>query len=323
MCVQLDQSEQIVDRQRLDMIRVETTTQPILCCMGVTVAGLPTQFLMERAFTAQGLDWRAISVEVANEKFETAIEGITAMKFAALRLFPTLEARGAESMLEVGSAQQFVGSVTSAVCIDSKWDAWNHTGYAIKRVVPRHVDWEHCICWLNGDSVRARSLVVALAVSGIRPKAIVWSEPPELDCSAMPEALQQLLGEASGTLLANGFDEALDFVRALSDSHQTADQDNESDDRPGLFLLADGSISDGKTDIAEQAKMLSELNCKAKIICGESPTLRTLADGLHSAVIIDRTELTIASEAYDFQRWTGYEIDQNLLRDAFDEYSDF
>ena len=55
--------------------------QPIVCCMGQPVAGNPTQFMIERAFDAAGLDWRYLTLEVAPEGLTNAVLGMRAMGF--------------------------------------------------------------------------------------------------------------------------------------------------------------------------------------------------------------------------------------------------
>src|SRR5687768_2016194 len=49
--------------------------------MGQPIAGNPTQFMMERAFESEGLDWRYLSLEVSPEKLGDAIRGIKALGF--------------------------------------------------------------------------------------------------------------------------------------------------------------------------------------------------------------------------------------------------
>jgi hypothetical protein len=284
--------------------------------MGVTVAGLPTQFLMERAFASQGLDWRAITVEVAEDRFETAIQGIAAMNFVALRLFPTLEAQGAERFLTQGSLEHFVGSVTSAALCELQWDAWNHVGYAIERLVVRRVAWEQCICWLHGNSVRTRSLVAALSTLEVRPRALVWSNAPQLDSATGPEKLQWLLGSETPTLLMSSIEDSVAFLQSQFE--------NVSDELLGMLVLADDMAPEIEAQVVEAIHMFA---CGTKIICSGSAALQALAsngqDDSEAVELLSQAELTIAAEAYDFQRWTGYEIDSNLLRDAYDEYCDF
>jgi len=54
----------------------DSPIQQIVCCMGQPVAGNPTQFMMERAFAAAGLDWRYLTLEVPPEKLADAVKGL-------------------------------------------------------------------------------------------------------------------------------------------------------------------------------------------------------------------------------------------------------
>ena len=59
----------------------DSPIQQIVCCMGQPVAGNPTQFMIERAFAAAGLDWRYLTLEVPPEKLADAVKGLRAMGF--------------------------------------------------------------------------------------------------------------------------------------------------------------------------------------------------------------------------------------------------
>ena len=45
----------------------DSSIQTLVCCMGQPVAGNPTQFMIEKAFSAAGLDWRYLTLEVGPE----------------------------------------------------------------------------------------------------------------------------------------------------------------------------------------------------------------------------------------------------------------
>ena len=64
-----------------DNAQRENALQEIVCCMGQPVAGNPTQFMMERAFAAAGLDWRYLTLEVPPERLGDAVRGMRAMGF--------------------------------------------------------------------------------------------------------------------------------------------------------------------------------------------------------------------------------------------------
>ena len=55
--------------------------QQIVCCMGLPVAGNPTQQMMERAFDAAALPWRYLTLEVPPDRLRDAVAGMRAMGF--------------------------------------------------------------------------------------------------------------------------------------------------------------------------------------------------------------------------------------------------
>src|SRR5689334_13917441 len=58
-----------------------SSLQEVVCCLGQPVAGNPTQFMMERAFAAAGLDWRYLTLEVPPESLADAVRGLKALGF--------------------------------------------------------------------------------------------------------------------------------------------------------------------------------------------------------------------------------------------------
>ena len=55
--------------------------QEIVALLGYPVAGNPTQYMIERAFSRIGLDWRDPTLEVAPENLADAVRGMRAMGF--------------------------------------------------------------------------------------------------------------------------------------------------------------------------------------------------------------------------------------------------
>lgn len=60
--------------------------QEIVAVFGQPVAGNPTQYMMEKAFVAVGLDWRYLTLEVAPEGLGDAVRGMRAMGFRGCNL---------------------------------------------------------------------------------------------------------------------------------------------------------------------------------------------------------------------------------------------
>lgn len=287
------------------------TTQPILCCIGQSVATSPTQFLMERAIAATQLDWRAITVEVALQDLPAAVAGMTAMKFMAVRFFPWLENSALKQIGHSTELLNFVGGVTSAKRSIDGWQLWHHWGEAVLHWVQQQADLSHTLCWLHGDSVRCRSFLVALQQQAARqaslPSAVLWSQPAD----AIPSSLYP--GQAEEPQLP------LQIV---------------SPDGPGEVPLGELLNSAAvKHDASTLLIIGDELPCSQFELSAEIS--RCLVAGGNAAVesavecrlpqltLLGEAEQTVLCEAYDFQRWTGHHIHPAILQDALDEYCDF
>ena len=106
---------------------MDTKIQPILCCVGEAVAGRPTQFLMERAFATKQFDWRVITVEIRQEDFQTALDGMRAMRFKALRFFPEFQVLAAQHLMD--ETKPAFETITSALWQGELWICWDNLGF--------------------------------------------------------------------------------------------------------------------------------------------------------------------------------------------------
>ena len=60
---------------------MSNSLQEIVALFGYPVAGNPTQYLMEKAFSRAGLDWRYLTLDIAPELLADAMRGARAMGF--------------------------------------------------------------------------------------------------------------------------------------------------------------------------------------------------------------------------------------------------
>lgn len=286
---------------------MDSKTQPILCCIGESVAGKPTQFVMERAFSASGLDWRALTVEVDSASMQAALRGIKAMKFQAARFFPSCQGFALEEFMPDDALSRFVGGITSASLDEDEWHGWHNLGQGILLQLSRLVDWPSSICWLHGNSERTRSLSLALLQ---RPcKAVFWTDAP----SELPEELVRRLPvqNPADQLAINRIpqDEIADCISAAGGD--------------ALAIVSDGllgNLADGA--IAERCSLLSDHFEQVIVVVNDLLT-DEFAKLLPAATLVSEAEQAVAAEAYDFGRWTSTPADFDLIRDAYDEYCDF
>ena len=142
---------------------MDSTTQPIVCCVGERVAGNPTQFLLERLLTAGHIDWRVITVAVSPDGLAVALDGMRAMGFHAIRVLPSLRRIAAARIAPDDPLVQFVGAVTTAVSEDGGWKAWHHLGPTLLDWADAQVDLSSTLCWLHGDSLPSRAFLAAIS----------------------------------------------------------------------------------------------------------------------------------------------------------------
>lgn len=290
-------------------------TQPILCCVGLRVAGKPTQFLMERAIASNELDWRAITVEIRHEDFATALAGMHAMRFVAVRFFPSLHETAVAYVHQAAKLTSFVGAVTSASWTTDGWNGWHNWGLAIHRWAATRIDISQSLCWLHGNSVTSRSMLSALHDLAQQPealpKSVIWTAPPP----ALPQELMKL-GDGD---------------QMLSVHCVAQDENSESDDS---VETAAEQIKALVMDAAAQAVLIigdtlptqfeNRLGDEIPIfVAGARPAIESaVAHRCEQLTVLDELDQIVACESYDFERWTGHPIDFTVLRDAYDEYYD-
>jgi hypothetical protein len=287
--------------------------QPILCCLGERVAGKPTQFLWERAIAANELDWRAITIQLAAEDLPVALAGMHVMRFMGLRFFPSLQAEAARQLAPDQDNLKFVGSATSAAWGGEAWHAWHHWGGTILAWTAEHCGSKPPIVWLHGDSVRCRSLWIAL-IEGVlqddstkssptRPKTVLWSNPPQELPQPSPQASAPLLVTPLLVTLETA-EQGLAHLRALGD------------ERPALLL-----VGDRLPDVA--SSQLSDVAGNCFVAGGEEACRQAARWPSPAPRALSEIEQLLACEAFDFQLWTGHSVSNHLLRDAYDEYTGF
>lgn len=291
----------------------DSTTQPIVCCIGQSVAGQPTQFLLERAFESIRLHWRALSVEIRPEKLSLVCEAAREMGFHGLRFFESLEVQACELLTQPTSIERFVGRVTSAMHDRNGWKGWDNRGPAWMNLIRAHSIES---IWLHGDSPSTRSLFVQL----LKEPSLnwIWTEAP-------PDA-----AHLEGNSVRNDGDANRLFLDCDPPSSAMLVE---------LGVMGNPSMSvetAAKTSIAfvtEQTQIPQDyLTSLGASLGASNQALNILTASLNKStsgtsnvhwIAVGHADLAVAAELYDFQQWTDKAIDSSILRDAYDEYCDF
>lgn len=104
--------------------------QPIACVIGHPIAGNPTQFAIEKALAAADLDWRFLSVDVAEKDLRDAIRGIRAMGFRGAWIAEPHRQCTASLCDWLSEEAQLAGHVDLLICDDG-----HLKGYHVKSSV--------------------------------------------------------------------------------------------------------------------------------------------------------------------------------------------
>ena len=270
---------------------MDKTTQTVLCCIGESVAGEPTQFVMQRAFSSRELDWQVLTVQVSLEELPDALAGAQAMKFAALRIYGNYD-RAVLEHLNVSNSPDFVGTVTSAKRTSNGWEAWHATGFGILGAAEQIFPLDDSHCLIAEDNLVSRSFLAALLTSRKKCQLTFGSSFP------LDEAAQNLVSElqANGCNIETSFElDALDFqnMLVLGEASEACDLSSFEQLAESQLLVVGDVEHASAWGIQDRTKVLSQL------------------------------EIMSYSHAYDFERWTGDSTDVSLFRDAIEEYSEF
>ena len=283
---------------------MENTTQPILCCVGAEVAGEPTQFLMERTCSAAHLDWRVITVEVTADELQHAWQGMSVMRFRAVRFFRAHQAAAMHFVGQPSVYDQFIGGITSAHRVGEQWTMWHNSGPGLVEAMTGRCQWSEATCWLHGDSPKQRSIFVACTERP--PRELIWSGCPA-------EIPSELAGRVPLVLVPAERDGEL--TQMLTDRM--------NDVPPQHCLIHCGDLEQRHQDALTACQ--TSAACDLFVVSHSPGTRRKLSEQWRAGEVhvLTQADIVVAEEAYDQGRWIGRPSNLEVLREAYEEYADF
>lgn len=267
--------------------------QPLVCCFGDPVAGNPTQFVMSRAASEAGLDWRFFTAHVQSGDFDAAIRGIRALGlqgFCVLDPYQNAVVPFLDTITEAGLA---LGRVTVGRSEGNSWLGDNLLGQAILLTLERAIG--------KLDQLLDREGVVTTP-----KKRIVCATSP-----ALAKAVEVSGRESNIELLH--FEPLVENV--LPDIEQT-DESNLP-----VALIVEGRIPRG---LVKQLASLKWHPHACFLQVSSRSDLESAEDldvakqiGLR---LVDRLELAAQEAACNFQFWTGVVPNFEIVRESIEEY---
>lgn len=277
----------------------DSDLQEIVCCMGQPVAGNPTQFMMERAFAAAGLDWRYLTLEVAPEKLADAVRGLRALGFRGANFTIPHKVSVIPLLDELSPAAELMGAVNFIKRVDGKLIGDNTDGKGFVESLRPITDPAGKKVVLLGAGGAARAIGVELGLAGASEILVVNRSAQR--GQELADLLTQKVKVPSQFVLWKGDYELPEDAAIIVNA--TSIGLNDPDGRVPIapdtwkpeMIAADVVFNPPATIFLEEA---SEKGCK---------TLDGLGMLVQQAVI-------------SFRLWTGVDPDRQIMRDAVEEF---
>src|SRR3954447_20068418 len=143
-----------------------TPLQEVVCCLGQPMAGNPTQYMMEQAFAAAGLDWRYLTCEVPPDKLGDAMRGLRALGFKGANFTIPHKMAVIEHLDSLSPAAELMGAVNCMNRVDSKLIGENTDGKGFFQSLREVCNPAGMKIEILGAGGAARAIAVELALNG-------------------------------------------------------------------------------------------------------------------------------------------------------------
>ncbi len=273
--------------------------QEIVCCIGQPVAGNPTQYMMEKAFVAAGLDWRYLTLEVPPEKLADAVCGLRALGFKGANFTIPHKVAVIPLLDELSPAAEMMGAVNCVNRVGDKLVGENTDGKGFVQSLREFGELTGKRVVVLGAGGAARAIAVELGLSGVGEITIV-------NRSA-------IRGEELAALLRERVKISSQFVHWEGDYAIPAEAD--------IVVNATSiGLGDSAARVPIDVESLRPELIVADVIFNPPQTwlLRTAAD--HGCRTLDGLGMLVNQAVIGFRIWTGIEPDAAVMREALEEF---
>lgn len=332
----------------------DRVVQPLVACLGNPVAGNPTQFVMSRIARHAELDWRFFTSEVEESAFDAAFAGVKALGMAGAAIFAPFPERAAALVDRRSPVADRMGQVGVIKWESGQWIGDETKARAVVRSMVSHIAKE------NAKSVPSTEPPPeAFAVFGSRAfaAAVAWelgqvpgdyevawcarrasstgsSSPDSIvegDCD--PDALVKEPAEAKDTKSQGATAGVAEATRGPEGVlvKPIALEALAELTRPVRGLIVETTEALMGLDKSQRNRWLRDLPWTERPLAaigweGWSLSQDSSRNAAHSEceqrslVVIDELEWMAYQAAADFQFWTGYDADLDLIRESLEEY---
>jgi shikimate dehydrogenase len=267
--------------------------------IGHPVAGNPTQYMLEKAFSLHQLDWRYLSLDVLPEDLATAVRGMRAMGFAGGNcsephreaIFPHLDRNG--------QTAELTGVVNFFIRKDDQLVGENTEGKAVVDALRLRGDPADKHVVLLGAGRIARAIAVELALAKVADITVVNRSEP--NGRRLVELINTKLQVPASLVLWQGDYALPEGANVLIHATSALEGDSEAqlplalDKLTEEVVVADVTANPPRTWLVRQAEQ-------------------------RGAPTIDGLEIFVQQAAINFKLWTGLEPDTNVMVEAVEEF---
>ncbi|MGI9241995.1 MAG: shikimate dehydrogenase [Verrucomicrobiales bacterium] len=177
--------------------------QELTACFGFPVAENPTQAMIEPAYSALGLDWRYLPLEVKPEDLATAVPGARAFGFRGFNCTIPHKVAVIEHLDGLGESASLMGAVNCVVNRDGKLIGENTDGKGFVSSLGEMIDPAGKSVVIFGAGGASRAISVELALAGVTKITLVNRDPER--GSALNALLRGAVKDAVGGSLETEF----------------------------------------------------------------------------------------------------------------------
>lgn len=278
---------------------MHSSLQEITFLFGQPVAGNPTQFMMERAFAAAGLDWRYLTLEIPPERLGDAVLGARAMGFRGGNVTMPHKVTVIEFLDELTEAAGLMQAVNCIKNHEGRLTGENTDGKGFLQSLRTLADPAGKKVAVLGAGGAARAIAVELALAGAAEITVVNRTADRgrqlADLLRDKTATSANLVESTGDFAVPAEAEVLINATSLGLFDRDARVPVKLDSlRPGL-VVADVIFNPTDTRLLREARD-------------------------HGCATLDGLGMLVNQAAIAFQLWTGMEPDAALMREALEEF---
>lgn len=273
--------------------------QEIVCCLGQPVAGNPTQYMMEKAFVAAGLDWRYLTLEVPAEKLADAVRGLRALGFRGANFTIPHKVAVIPLLNELSPAAELMGAVNCIKRDGDKLLGENTDGKGFVQSLKPVLDPAGKKIVIIGAGGAARAIAVELGLSGAAEIVVVNRSNPR----------------------------GQDLVTLLNDRVKVASR---------LEVLKGDYVVPPETDVLINATSIGLGDAQARVpvdvnslrkelvvadVIFNPPRTRLIRDAEQRGCrTLDGLGMLVNQAVIGFKIWTGVDPDAAVMRDALEEF---